>query len=501
MSVRSLSNWLPVYTRQGLSLLLVVMLLAGSFILLLAWSNERYHQEVTQQLHKDLAQYVVDHAPNPIFKDSGEVDAGVLKAIAINTMMINPSVEVYLLNPNGKVLGHALPDLDDSLSDISIEPVQRYLNQSLSGPVFGTNPRDPGSLGIFSVAPLTSQDETPELGRGELQGYLYIMLASQARNSLADRLAQSYILKVALAGVVGLSVVLVAFMVLGFRHFSKPIRELARQMRDYRSRHDDAEAERSYGNEVEELKASFAYLQDRVQEQFDQLAQNDALRRELVSNISHDLRTPLAAMQGYIETLMLKKDSLSNTEVEHFLNVAHRHSLKLATLISQLFELSKLDTGGMAAKFERFSISELLSDICMEHQILAEQKGLRLSIKSPSQSLYVQADIALIGRVIQNLLDNAIQHTDAGGEVVLALEKRGERVLVSVTDTGRGISKESLPFVFERHYQADSTEARKAAGSGLGLNIVKKILDLHQAAIGVQSELTKGTRIHFELAS
>lgn len=488
-----LKYWVPVYTRQGISLLLVVVLFLGSFVGLLIWSNERYHQEVTQQLHQGLAQYVAEHTNRPIFDEQGEVDHGILKAIAMNTMMINPSVEVYLLDTQGKILGHALPDLNGvELMDIDIAPIKEYLNAQVPGPVFGTNPRSPDIMGIFSVAPLSAGDT--------MKGYLYVMLASELRNSLAERLADSYILKVTLAGMVILLLILLAFMVLGFRHFSKPIRSLAAQMRDYRRLQNDEELAPYALNEVEELRASFDFMQTRIQEQFDQLAKNDAMRRELVSNISHDLRTPLAAMQGYIETIMLKKNSLSEAEIENFLAIAHRHSQKLATLISQLFELSKLDTGAMSAKFERFSITELVADICAEHQILADKQKLKLILDVPEDSLYVRADIALIGRVIQNLLDNAMQHTDEGGAITLALEPSGDTVSVVVTDSGRGISKESLPFVFERNYQAAQPEARKTVGAGLGLSIVKKILDLHKTTINIQSEVAVGTQIRFQLA-
>lgn len=492
MSQNKSYTWLPVYTRQGLSLVAVVLLLAIGFVALLVWSNERYHQEVTQQLHKGLAQYVAEHTKRPVFDAQGEVDQGVLKAIAMNTMMINPSVEVYLLDPEGKVLGHALPDIDESLTDINIKPIQQFLASTDTGPVFGTNPRHPEQQGIFSVAALGTAED--------MHGYLYVMLASKARSTLAKSLEDSYILKVALAGVLMLTLVFVACLMLGFRHFSQPIRALAAKMRAYRRSIHDAPLNEIPSNEVDELNEAFEFLQQRVQEQFEQLAQNDAQRRELVSNISHDLRTPLAAMQGYLETLMLKKEQLSDEQREQFVSIAHRHGEKLNTLIAQLFELSKLDTGRMAAQFERFSITELLSDVCAEYQILAEKHELKIVLDVPVQSLEVKADIALIGRVIQNLVDNAIAHTEPGGEIVLGLERQGALVSVSVRDSGRGISKESLPFVFERHYQAEAPQARKATGAGLGLSIVKKILDLHDAAINVQSELARGTLIRFELA-
>lgn len=487
---------LPLYLRHGLSLFVIVLLLAGGFVGLLSWGSERYHQEVTQQLHRDLASYVADHTESPIFDSNGRVDHQVLKAIAMNTMMINPSVEVYLLDPSGKILGHALPDIDVTLSSVSVEPILRYLNQSKGGPVFGANPRAPEQQGIFSAVQLYHQ--------GHLKGYLYIQLASQVRKTLAQNLADSYVQKITLAAALGLVGIFVACAWLAFRYFSAPLRHLSKAMRDYRHQQGDPVSHHPK-NEVEELNAAFVFLQARVQEQFDQLARNETMRRELVTNISHDLRTPLAAMQGYIETLLIKQNDLDDVQRNTYLEIAHRHGRKLAKLVSQLFELAKLDSGQMSAKFERFSITELISDLSMEYQVLADKKNILLALEVPSEPLFVQADIALIERVIQNLLDNAIQHTPQGGRVCLSLSSQGQGVGVELSDSGKGIHPEHLPFVFDRYFQSgqasDEASVHKPDGAGLGLNIVKKILDLHHAAINIHSEVAKGTCIRFELAS
>ena len=268
-------------------------------------------------------------------------------------------------------------------------------------------------------------------------------------------------------------------------------------------------------DEVAELEVSFELMKRRIQQQFEQLAESDRLRRELVSNVSHDLRTPLASMQGYLETLLLKYPDLNEKTRVHYIGVAHSQSKKLGTLISQLFELSKLDAGRVKPNIEVFSLNELLCDIKQDYELLTESKNIALEIELntfDSDSVFVQADISLIQRVLQNLLDNAIAHTEEHGEIVIGMSaglaknsNQEQEVSVYIKDSGKGIEQKALPFVFERFYQTSSTSSvanlgeGADAGCGLGLNIVKKILDLHGSIIEVQSRPSEGTCFSFAL--
>jgi signal transduction histidine kinase len=167
-----------------------------------------------------------------------------------------------------------------------------------------------------------------------------------------------------------------------------------------------------------------------------------------------------------------------------------------------LFELSKLDAGRVEPNHEVFCLAELLQDVVQNYQLAAQQKGVTLKLAAGSHTkARVRADIAMIERVLQNLTDNALRYTTAGGSVVLAIENHpGTFMQISVSDTGRGIETQHLPHIFERYWRAaDAGGGSSSTRSGLGLAIVKRILDLHGSAVRVQSEFKRGTRFEFLL--
>jgi two-component system, OmpR family, sensor kinase len=245
-------------------------------------------------------------------------------------------------------------------------------------------------------------------------------------------------------------------------------------------------------------------MQQRIAQQLRHLEDQDRLRRELVSNISHDLHTPLANVQGYVETLLLADERLDAAARRQHLQTALRHLQRLHRRIADLFELSKLDVGGVAPCFEPFRLGELLQDVVQDGQFAALERGVVLSLAAGAElHACVRADIGLIERVLQNLVDNAIAHTPRGGAVTLAVERdaSGMALRVAVIDTGSGIAREHLPHIFERYWRADDAPAAAGHGAsaGLGLAIVKRILDLHGSPVRVQSDPGLGTRFEFSL--
>ncbi|MDX1605678.1 MAG: HAMP domain-containing sensor histidine kinase, partial [Candidatus Competibacterales bacterium] len=449
---------LPLYTRLALILIVLTVLSGAAVALLAVWSSKAYHREVTQRLHRELAAYIVANQPEPLIDVDGRPNDAALESLAKHTMLINPAVEVYLLDSGGRILGNALPEGSVHLTRVALDPLRRQLDGS-DRVVLGEDPRQPDQRKIFSVAPVADGDRA--------LGYLYIILGGYEAESLARELQGSYIVRFSLGAVAAISLLTLGVALWFFRRLTRPLRRLARDASAFQ---DDGttveEAPVVAGDEVALLEHTFADLRARVREQFRQLQENDRLRRELVSNISHDLRTPLASMQGYIETLLLKFETLDAAQQKRYLTIAHRHSRRLGKLVAQLFELSKLDAGRVQPRPEPFPLVELLHDIVQEYQLPAQTRGVALTLDQPRQPLLVKADIALIERVIQNLLDNALAHTPRGGRVAISVRARGAQVEIAVADTGTGIAPEELALVFDRYYQArDSAGVRSSAGA------------------------------------
>jgi len=257
-------------------------------------------------------------------------------------------------------------------------------------------------------------------------------------------------------------------------------------------------------DEIALLEAAIGAMQSRIELQLERLREADRMRRELVSNISHDLRTPLSNIQGYVETVLLRADRLDAAAREQHLRTALRHADLLGKRIADLFQLSTLDAGRVAPVLEAFCLAELLQDVVAGYRLEAGRRGVRIELDAGSQlTTLVRADIRLIERVLQNLVDNALRHTPAGGAVTLGLAPRDGRVEVSVRDTGTGIAQEDLPHIFERYWRGEQAGAAPLApgsSAGLGLAIVQRIVELHGSAVQVRSAPREGACFLFGLA-
>ena len=252
-------------------------------------------------------------------------------------------------------------------------------------------------------------------------------------------------------------------------------------------------------DEIDRLGSTFTQMSARIEDQMEQLQRADATRRELIANVSHDLRTPLATLQGYIETLLLKEDSLGPEERRSYLQTAIKHCERLSKLVSELLELAKLDSSDIRVEREPFNLSELAHDVVQKFQLKAAEKQIALSTKIEEDPPFVNADIGLIERVLENLIENAIQNTPRGGTISLVLTSQNEDVTIQVNDTGCGIPPEELAHIFDRFYQLDKSRKSGQNHSGLGLAITQKILKLHDRSINVASALGSGTTFSFQL--
>ena len=259
------------------------------------------------------------------------------------------------------------------------------------------------------------------------------------------------------------------------------------------------------GDEVAQLAARVEAMGDRLLVQAASLAAKEREQRDLLANVSHDLRTPLASIQGYLELLLLGQSSLDSAEARNHLETAARQSERLGRLVADLFELSRLEAGDAHAEREEFPLAELAHDVTQKFAADAERRGVRLEARvaaaPPAPQLRVRADIGLVERVLDNLVENALRHTPAGGSVTLDAAPCHGRARLVVSDTGEGIAAADLPGIFDRYYRAERIGgAKRASGhGGLGLAIARRIVDLHDGTLSIDSTEHQGTRISFDL--
>lgn len=203
-------------------------------------------------------------------------------------------------------------------------------------------------------------------------------------------------------------------------------------------------------NEVEILHNAFIELARKISCQWDQLSESDQQRREFIANISHDLRTPLTSLLGYLETLSMKSDSLSSEDCHKYLTTALRQGHKVRHLSCQLFELARLEHGAIKPQLEQFSVCELIQDVAQKFELSIETRRLQLRIMMSHSLPLIRADISMIERVITNLLDNAVRHTPPEGSIRLKVWQEDNRLHVEVADSGPGLTEDMRTHLFRR---------------------------------------------------
>ncbi len=459
--------------------------------LAIAWvgrySSQLYFQEVNQTLNASLAMYVVNRLT---LIEDGSVNEQVFKQLAEQAMTVNPSVEVYVLDGDGAVVAHALP-VDSIVNDVvPLAPIEAFVDGRQERLILGQDPRSDKPK-AFSAFPIEHA--------GALQGYLYVVLGGQLFDEVQNTFFGSFIGRMAAAS---LLVVLVLGGIVGLyslRRMTRPLEQLETALESYTdSGFADAAAIEAVPEntlEVQQLKSRAIQLTDQLALQFEQLDTNDRLRRELLANVSHDLRTPLASMQGYIETLLIKDTQVSAEDRRRFLGIAHQHTQQLNRMVGDLFELAKLDSGAVQLEVEPFPVAELLQDVLQEFSLIAAEKGVALNSEQARSAIRVNGDIRLLQRVLENLISNALRYTPEGGSIDIELREHEEAVQVEVADTGCGIAPDLLPNIFDRY----ASGAAQEDNAGLGLAIVKRILELHDSNISVSSTVDVGTRFSFAL--
>ncbi len=453
---------------------------------------EQYNEESNQRLNLRLAQHLLQQ--NPLGTLS-EPDKERLRSLFDMQMIINPSIQIYLLDATGGIVAFSAAPNEVKLMQVDLAPIRRLLERDAKLPVLGDDPRDPNRQRIFSVAPVAGASG---------QGYLYVMLAAERPAGLAGLLANSDVVPRA-AGAAALSVLIALLAGLGiFALMTRRLERLAAAMGDFQrsdfnQRPQLPVASDAGGDEIDRLAISFREMASRIFAQLQTLKRNDELRRELVANVSHDLKTPIATLQGYVDTLLLKDTSLSAEDRRSYLSIASRSCERLGKMVGDLIELAKLDAHEVSLLPESFSIGELIQDVAQKFDLQAHHKDVRIELDFDNHLPFVVGDIGLIERVLENLIGNAITHTPAGGRVRLAVTLEEDDAVVHVSDTGIGIAQENLTQVFERFFRVNNAGWEKGAHAGLGLAITKSILELHHSRLTVDSELGTGTVFRFTL--
>ena len=479
-----------LYGRLALVFAGLTLICGGFTAWLFMDATSRHQQEVLQRLSKDLATHIAGHTD--LVKQL-KWNRPAVDDLFNMLMVVNPSIEVYLIKANGHIDAHVAPPGRVKREWVDMAPIQAFLAGGRF-PLLGDDPRSATARKIFSVAPCV-QD-------GHTVGYLYVILAGEDYDRLAANVRDSQTITTATWLMGGLTVLTLSAGLIAFALITRRLRSLGREVQAFSAGGPEALPpmpipDNPSQDEIGQLRQTFHRMATRIASQVGELKRQDQVRREMVANISHDLRTPLTSLQGYLETLSLKSGQVSEEEQTRYLDVALRQSRKVSRLAQELFELAKLECEVTQPVKEAFALPELVNDVLQKFELSAIQKGVSLHVRIPDGLPPVLADLGMIERVLTNLLDNALRHTPAGGAVKLELHTTDGNVQVRVADTGSGVPDSLRPQLFERPSPLRDGTGRSSGG--LGLLIVKRILSLHDSSIRLEAQAGPGAAFSFAL--
>ena len=392
-------------------------------------------------------------------------------------------LRITIINPQGTVLGDSGKDPSEMVNHADRSEVIDAMKDG-----FGESTRPSETLGynMKYVAVRISDDG------GVLGVVRFAMPLSEVQ------LEMQVIYRAVLFGAVVALMIALAITYFVSRSMTSPIREMKEIAQRLASGDFSRKVRIKSQDELGELGQSLNTMADELQATMENLKRMDRVRTDFVANVSHELKTPLTLIKGYIETLEDK--AINDTEkAGKFISIIKDHANRLSNIIDDLLSLSELELSRDSIEKSEFDLKSLVDDIALGfgHALAAKQQ--KLTIEPQGQNFKIKADRDKIEQVFVNLIDNAIKYTEDGGLIKVCLVQQNREVVVTVEDNGVGIQKEHIDRVFERFYRVDKGRSRQLGGTGLGLGIAKHIVLAHKGEIRIESDVNRGTKVFVTL--
>ncbi|MGI6050515.1 MAG: ATP-binding protein [Acetivibrionales bacterium] len=483
-----------VRTMFGKILILVIALLIISFTLTGIIMNAVLNKMVTDQLANQLetVSEKVITALDTVIKNEAIKDP-YLFINYIQTLAVNADSLIWIVSEDGTIIYYSeIPEniqynLTESQEGLFKLPDERqYIKQPSEyevGDYFGLF-KGTGIDWVTYNKPFVIRNIPPY--SLEARGMILI----HSRIPSIYQLKHSIFLVFVAAGVIG-GIIALIFVALLTKHITKPMNQMKAVAKKVASGEFTGRINVKGKDELSELSKSF-------NEMITELENLEKMRRDFIGNVSHELRTPLTSIKGFVDGII---DGVIPPEKhEYYLRIVRDETSRMQDLVNDLLSLAKLQGGEVALEYSIFDINELIRRSVISLQQMFLEKNLEFNALFETERMFVRADLDSIQRVIINLLHNAIKFTPENGVIAAKTYYKKNKVVISIEDSGRGIPKEDLPGIFERFYKTDKSRSEDRTGVGLGLAIVRNIINKHDETIKVESQEGHGTRFIFTLS-
>lgn len=465
-----------IFQRITILVFALISALCVLFILITYLATTYFYQASTQLLNKDVATHIKEFS-SPFEKDG--INKRKADSVFKNAMVLSPSAEIYFLDTAGKVVAFHAPKDSIKLWDISLDNIKEYIKSNGGKYIKGPDPRDPANAKIFSASEVIYKEKK--------LGYIYVILGSNEYRSVSQMLFSSHVAKLAMLAffIIILSSIIISFVYL--KNMQKSFHRLLAVLDRFEAGDFTARFKVKEQHELALFTDGFNKMADLLVYNINQLKGLANERKDFIAHISHDLRTPLFIARGYTETLLIKKQdgTLSQNDHDNYVGMILNKILHVEQLVNALFELSKIESTLFKLDKEPFVLSEIVQETVNSFQLRATEKLISLKCTQCQYHVWVNADISMMERVIQNLIENAVKNTPDGGIIKVSLQIENNNLGFNIENTGKPLSEELVNWINDNDKNMTAT-AGKSIQSGLGLMIIKKILNLHNAALRIR---------------
>ena len=474
---------LTIFRRISILLFILIMGLGLLFMSITYFSTTSYNEASTQLLNKDVAAHIAKFT-SPF--EGQVINSKKADSVFYNAMVLSPSAEVYFLDTSGKILAFHSPKNEIKLWAVPLLPLKKFIERG--GKVFikGSDPKEPGNTKIFSASIVTRDDKK--------LGYIYIVLGSKKSESIVGVLYDSHIIRLAITAFIAVILLSVFFSIFYLKRMQKSFLQMIRVLERFEAGDYSARFDFNKQNELLPVMQAFNKMADLLSSTIARLTKSEKERKAFIGTISHDLRTPLSIARGYTETLMLKRETGDITQEEqlHYSQLIYNKMLQIENMVKQLFELSKMESIEFIPNKEPFVLSEIVDESVDTFQMMAKERKVTLQCHQCLHHIWINADVRMIERVIQNLVENALKSTPEGGSVIASILTEGDSVIFKIENTGDPLPNDLLQWI--GHFKSDTELLNnRPAKLGLGLLIIQKILLLHNSSLNAKYE--KGTNM------
>ena len=460
------------YGRLAGLLSLLVMLLVAGYSLPTGYTAIRYFKATHQRLNREVAAHIAKFSKPFV---GMKVNRRATEQIFFNAMVTNPSAEVYLLDTTGRVLVYQAPPQKIKRHRVNLQPVRQFIQTGGFAFVQGDNPRQVAEQQIISAAPVVEQ--------GRLQGYVYVVLLGESYVASLVQLLASHALE---WGLITTLFMLLAAGAVGFLVLyllTRDLTQLIGTVIRFRDGDLSTRTQLKPTSELGPLAHAFNDMADELAHRLEQLRKSEQLRRDLVANVSHDLRSPMTSIRGYAETLDL--ETPLTPAQKRYVAAILQSTHQLTKRINELFELSKLEARERQPEMEPFLLADLLTETFTNFHLIARQKGIALRCVNCEVPTVCYADVNMVEQVLQNLVENAIRYSPEEESVQLELTSHDQHVTVAVYNSLVALPPTTLDYLLSANQPDEEALIRRPPNMGLGLAIVRKILRLHESALQV----------------